>query len=190
MLRNFRSLLATLSIFLLSACASATLPDQKRDLQSFIPAPQEEVARDPDSFDFISQNFPKECEWIPFVRVVDGDTIIVAPDVSVRLIGIDTPETKHPSRPVEPFGIEASEKLSSLLSDSKKVCLVADPLGDEIDTYGRRLAYVFAEDGTDVEIALLQSGLAKGYFSFPFSREEEFRFYHQQAKEARLGLWK
>lgn len=81
-------------------------------------------------------------------RVVDGDTIIVNIDGKkerVRLIGVDTPETKHPNKPVEYFGREASAFTKGMV-EGKKVKLEYD--WQRRDKYGRLLAYVYLEDGT------------------------------------------
>jgi micrococcal nuclease len=75
-------------------------------------------------------------------RVVDGDTIKVEIDgvqYDVRYIGIDTPETVHPSQPVGCFGPEASARNKELV-DGKRVGLEKDV--SEMDRYGRLLRYV------------------------------------------------
>jgi micrococcal nuclease len=80
------------------------------------------------------------------VRVVDGDTIIVnveGQEYRVRYIGIDTPETVHPTKPVEPFGKEASE-MNKQLVEGKIVRLEKDI--SETDRYGRLLRYVYVDD--------------------------------------------
>lgn len=82
------------------------------------------------------------------IKVVDGDTLSIDKDgekKTIRLIGIDTPETVHPTKPVQCFGIEASNKAKELLTD-KKVRLEFDDTQGEQDRYGRLLAYVFLED--------------------------------------------
>ena len=58
---------------------------------------------------FGSNNAPtKKAEWRLVTRVVDGDTIVVGARERVRLIGVDTPETKHSQKPVEYYGREAT----------------------------------------------------------------------------------
>src|SRR5688572_18099377 len=82
------------------------------------------------------------------LRVIDGDTIEIEQDgkpVKVRLIGVDTPETVHPSKPVEEYGREASKFTTNLLK-GESVFLEFDK--DKADRYGRLLAYVYrAPDG-------------------------------------------
>jgi len=94
------------------------------------------------------------------VRVVDGDTIVVVVDgveYRVRYIGIDTPETVHPSEPVECFGREASQRNRSLV-EGKAVVLEKDV--SETDQYGRLLRHVWVE-GEMVNAALVGEGYAQ-----------------------------
>ncbi|MFH1624734.1 MAG: thermonuclease family protein [Pseudomonadota bacterium] len=86
-------------------------------------------------------------------RVVDGDTIIVnifGKKERVRLIGVDTPETKHPKKPVEYYGEDAYQ-FTKRLCEGERVRLEYDPNNKYLkhrDKYGRLLAYVFLTDGT------------------------------------------
>lgn len=170
------------------AGCSATLPSVERDFSEFIPQP--ELAKVyPTSFDFAEKNFPENCDWKDFVRVVDGDTIVVGDDERVRFVGIDTPESKHHDKPIQRGALEASDMTKSFIAESEKVCLIYDRQGDRYDTYGRTLAYIFTEEGTDINAELLLSGHARGYFGFPFSRRLEFEAYQQTAKNSSLGLW-
>lgn len=93
-------------------------------------------------------------------RVVDGDTIICDVDgvkTRVRLIGVDTPETVHPQKPVEAFGAEASAYTKSML-DGQAVSLEYDV--ERTDRYGRDLCYVWLADGTMFNDLLLIEGFA------------------------------
>ena len=81
------------------------------------------------------------------VRVIDEDTIRVrlrGKLHTVRLIGVDTPETVHPTKAVQHFGAEASAYTKAAL-EGKTVTLEADPTGDTRDRYGRLLRYVHLE---------------------------------------------
>ena len=83
-------------------------------------------------------------------RVVDGDTLLFGTGECVRLIGVDTAETKHPNKPVEQFGKEASAFTGKLV-EGKQIRLEYDPSNaarGHKDQYGRTLAYIFLEDGT------------------------------------------
>lgn len=105
-------------------------------------------------------------------RVVDGDTIIVEGVGRVSLIGVDTPETVHPNRPVEFFGKEASAFTKRLL-EGKRVRLEYDQ--ERQDRYGRTLAYVYLSDGTFVNAEIVRRGYGHAYTRFPFRHMEAFR---------------
>ncbi len=119
-------------------------------------------------------------------RVVDGDTIIVAGVGRVRLIGVDTPETVHPNRPVEFFGKEASEFTKNLL-EGKYVHLEYDQ--ERQDRYGRTLAYVYLADGTHANAEIIRRGYGHAYTRFPFRHMEAFRQFEREARTNRRGLW-
>lgn len=87
----------------------------------------------------------KDQNLFDIISVVDGDTVKVSELGTLKLIGIDTPETKDPRKPVQCFGVEVSNKAKELL-DGKKVYLEFDP-ANRIDKYGRTLAYLYREDG-------------------------------------------
>ncbi len=98
---------------------------------------------------------------VQVVRVIEGDTIqvccVFGDRVKVRYIGVDTPETHHPMRGVEPYGKEASEANRKLV-DGKKVTLEFDV--QQFDKYGRTLAYIYLEDGTFMKALLVENGYA------------------------------
>lgn len=128
-------------------------------------------------------------------RVVDGDTIAVTiakpPEglyrrERVRLIGVDTPETVHPSKPVERFGKEASDFTKAALS-KKTVRLAFDKVLR--DRYGRLLAYVYLEKGRCFNAELVEKGYGHAYTAFPFQFLEEFRKLQTAAREKKAGLW-
>lgn len=131
----------------------------------------------------------------PCVRVVDGDTIVVEDEtgkrVSVRLLGVDTPETVHPRKPVEPWGPEASAYLKSRLGGAS-VRLVVDPAAGEVDRYGRRLAWVFLGDECLNE-TIVREGHGRAYVSdYPVDpvMGVKLRLLESTAKAERRGLWK
>ena len=180
-----------ISLFLLGCEQAPFLPDQKEVVSDFVVRPVEEVDdfEGNKEFDFSVKNFPANCEWRDLVRVVDGDTVFVEKSTYVRFVGIDTPETKHPEKPVSAVGLLASAKTKEILDGSSRVCLVRSLVGDKIDKYYRELAYVFSEDGVDLSFELLRAGLARGYYYFDFDREGEFRFYEGLAKKDGVGVW-
>ncbi|HSX48202.1 MAG TPA: thermonuclease family protein [Candidatus Nanoarchaeia archaeon] len=127
----------------------------------------------------------------PVKQVVDGDTIEVDSNgktETVRLIGMDTPETKDPRKPVQCFGETAHQKTESLVG-GKSVRLEADPLDSDRDKYHRLLRYVYLPDGTFVNMELVKQGYAFAYTIFPNSKLEGFKAAELQAREQNLGLW-
>ncbi len=99
---------------------------------------------------------------VQVVRVIDGDTIqvccVFGDREKVRYIGINTPDTHHPMRGVEPYGKEAAEANRKLV-DGKTVSLEFDV--EQRDRYGRLLAYVFLKDGIFVNAWLVEHGFAQ-----------------------------
>jgi micrococcal nuclease len=124
-------------------------------------------------------------------KVVDGDTIKVrinGEEETIRLLLIDTPETVHPHKPVQPFGPEASTFVKKLL-EGKMVRL---ELGiAERDKYGRLLAYVYTENGDMVNELLLQEGLARvAYIYQPNTKYvDEFQEIQKIARQLNKGIW-
>jgi micrococcal nuclease len=126
---------------------------------------------------------------------VDGDTLRVRipnPPLglnaveTIRMIGVDTPETVHPRREIEYFGKEASEFTRQRLL-GKTVSLAFD--WDLRDRYDRLLAYIFGPDGTCHNAALIREGYAHAYTSYSFHFMDEFRRLEQEARRAKRGLW-
>lgn len=127
------------------------------------------------------------------VSVIDGDTIRVAlssgKERSVRLVGIDTPETF----PVlECGGAEATESLRRLVEVGEKVRLVSDPTQASKDQYGRLLRYVETkDDDRDLNRAQVLKGWAR-LFVFddnPFKRVKSYREALSKAKKRDRGIW-
>jgi micrococcal nuclease len=124
-------------------------------------------------------------------NVIDGDTIDVTMGTRrerVRFIGIDTPETHDPRKPVQCFGEAAAAHTRALLS-GQSVRLEADPQDSDRDKYHRLLRYVYLPDGSLVNASLIQDGYAFAYVVFPYTRMDEFRALESQAREANRGLW-
>jgi micrococcal nuclease len=125
-------------------------------------------------------------------RVVDGDTVKVElgdRDETLRLIGIDTPETVDPRRPVGCYGKEASEHTKSLLPNGTVVRLERD--AEERDRYGRLLVYVFrASDGLFVNADLAAQGYAQPLTIAPnVTHADEFARLAAHARQLHAGLW-
>ncbi|MFE3973786.1 MULTISPECIES: thermonuclease family protein [unclassified Peribacillus] len=126
------------------------------------------------------------------VRVVDGDTVKIkmtnGNEETVRLLLVDTPETVHPSKPVQPFGPEASKFTKDLMPAGSKV-EVETGIGER-DKYGRLLAYFYV-DGKMVNKLLLEKGLARvAYVYAPNTKYlDEFEDIQKQAQKDEIGIW-
>lgn len=127
------------------------------------------------------------------IRVVDGDTFHVwtnGRDVTTRVLGLDTPETKKPQTPVQCYGPQASANAHRLL-DGQTVTLRPDPTQAKLDRYGRTLAYVTLFDGSDYSLTVVAAGFGRAYkVSGPAPQEwSQLVAAQQQAQTAKTGLW-
>lgn len=133
-------------------------------------------------------------DLVPVTKVVDGDTIQVLINneyKTIRLIGINTPETVDPRRPVQCFGKEASNETKRLL-EAQKVILRKDV--SEVDKYDRllRLVYLSLPDGQLLFINdyLVRQGYASAYTYPPDIKfDTQFKEAEKEAREAKRGLW-
>jgi len=121
---------------------------------------------------------------------IDGDTLRVrladGTVDKVRIIGIDTPETVDPRKPVQCFGEEASARMASLVA-GKDVTLVKNPAEDR-DIYQRLLRYVeFA--GKDIGASMIADGYAFSYKTYPHPRLDQYNELEKAARSASKGLW-
>ncbi len=125
-------------------------------------------------------------------KVIDGDTITINLDgksETIRMIGIDTPETVDPRKTVQCFGKEASDKAKELLT-GKKIRIEKDPSQGERDKYGRLLAYVSREDGLFFNKYMVEQGYAHEYtYNAPYKYQAEFKVAQATAEAQKKGLW-
>jgi micrococcal nuclease len=146
--------------------------------------------------------------------VVDGDTIKVKAFgasrdfYTVRLLGIDTPETKKPGAPVECGGKRATASMLRLAftaptdsdgdgledtegGDGRRVTLTTDPTQSTFDRYGRLLAYATTKAGTNLETTQLSRGWATVYVfgAKPFQRVARFRAAERRGRAGGRGAW-
>lgn len=123
---------------------------------------------------------------VKVVRVVDGDTIEIEGGEKVRYIGIDTPETVDPRKPVQCFGVEASKKNKEMV-EGKMVRLEKD-ITDR-DKYNRLLRYIWLDDVL-VNLELVKQGFAYSY-SYPpdIKYQDLFVKAQQEARDSKQGLW-
>ena len=109
-------------------------------------------------------------------RVVDGDTFIISVDERVRIIGIDAPENDDLS----------TAHLRALI-ENQEINLVQE--GESVDKYGRTLAFVELDDGTDIGLKMVEDGYAFAYLNYPCSRTEEYLSAEIEARTAGRGVW-
>jgi endonuclease YncB( thermonuclease family) len=124
-------------------------------------------------------------------RVVDGDTLILHGGERVRLIGVDTPETVHPRKPVQCFGREAS-KFTKRLAQGRTVRLEFDQANAHVlhrDKYQRTLAYVYLANGLLINREIIRQGYGHAYTRYPFRYLEDFRAAEREARQNGRGLW-
>jgi micrococcal nuclease len=128
------------------------------------------------------------------LRIVDGDTVDIVDDIRgrlrIRLLGIDTPETKKPGYSVGCWGPEASQFAAATLTGSR-VGVFPDPTQDLHDRYGRTLAYLRKADGWDYSVEAARAGTAKSYVYHgrPAGEYDAIESAQREAQSAQRGLW-
>ena len=139
--------------------------------------------------------------FIYITRAIDGDTVVLASGEHVRLIGIDTPESRYNSKlerdsarsrkdinAILKMGKEAS-KFTRQLVEGKRVRLEFDV--QRRDRYGRLLAYIYLEDGTFVNARIMQEGYAQSMTIPPNVKYADiFLKLQEEARKNGKGLWK
>ena len=142
-----------------------------------------------ESLSTFDQTASDSFETAKVVRVIDGDTIIIdrgQGEERLRYLGVDTPETVHPSQPTGCFGRESAQ-FNQALVEGKTVRLERDI--SDVDRYDRLLRYVYVEDVL-VNLALVQGGYAQVVTYPPDVRYvETFRTAETAARSQQLGLW-
>lgn len=122
-------------------------------------------------------------------KVIDGDTIEVnlnGKTEKVRMLLVDTPETVHPNKPVQPYGKEASEFTKKLLLN-KEVKLEKDK--EDRDQYQRLLRYIYV-DSQSVQEQLLSKGFARVVIYPPNTKYvQKYQKIQDQAKSKKIGIW-
>ncbi len=138
----------------------------------------------------VNENSPNEAN-ATVIRVVDGDTAVVnlgGIEETVRFIGVDTPETKHPNKGIECYGPEAWGFTKSLLSSGTPIRLELD--AEPRDRYGRLLAYIYLSDGQMLNEILVNRGYARTMTIRPNIRfAARFQALEQEARDGGLGMW-
>lgn len=123
-------------------------------------------------------------------KVLDGDTIRVVRGTrrfTVRLLGVDAPETNHPVKGAEPFGREARDFAQRMLAE-RTVTLEYEG-GRRPDKFGRTLAYVRLTDGTLFNEEIIRAGYARVFRRFPFRYKKAFLDAEREARREKRGMW-
>ena|SRR3989344_4593299 len=134
----------------------------------------------------------QSAQLVKAVRVIDGDTIKLETGETVRYIGIDTPETKHPQKKLQCFGKEAMQKNKELV-EGKLIKLEKDI--SETDRYSRLLRYVYlptdaSPSGIFINEYLVREGFAHtSTFPPDVKYSDHFINLEYQAREKNFGLW-
>ena len=130
-------------------------------------------------------------------RVIDGDTFdAVRSDdpqrrLRIRIVGIDAPERTRDGRPADCMADQAAARLAQVIH-GRSVTLTADRTQPAQDRFGRYLAYVDTETGSDIGRLLIREGLARSYYPAGQSeptRTLDYRNTEQVAQAAGLGIW-
>ncbi len=154
--------------------------------------PQKQTSPTPEPTKTTQQPAASQYTYYSVTKVVDGDTIAInlnGTTETLRLIGINTPETVDPRKPVECFGKEASTEAKTLLT-GKRVRIEKDPSQGDRDKYGRLLAYMWREDGLFFNEHMIQQGYAHEYtYNTPYKYQTQFKADQASAKAQNKGLW-
>ncbi len=102
------------------------------------------------------------------------------------MIGVDSPESRHPQRPVERFAREASAFLDRLATGQT---VRVEYEGRRVDRYGRVLAYLYLPDGRCLNAEVIRQGYGFAYVKYPFRQMEAYRALEREARERGRGLW-
>ncbi|WP_238994836.1 thermonuclease family protein [Mycolicibacterium chubuense] len=125
---------------------------------------------------------------------MDGDTVDVVDDtrgrLRIRVLGIDTPETKKPGYSVACGGPEATEFAQRALT-GQRVAIITDYTQDSHDRYGRTLAYLDKPDGWDYSTEAARAGTGRAYIygHRPAVRSPQIEAAENEARQAARGLW-
>jgi len=141
---------------------------------------------------FIPNIYASEKELVTFNECVDGDTAYFnynKEKIKVRFLAIDTPETKHPTKGIEPYGKEASEYTCNSLKRAKNIYLEFDDNSDKIDKYNRYLAWIWIDDKL-LQEEIISLGYAKiAYLYNDYKYTEQLQQVQEKAQVKKVGIW-
>lgn len=129
---------------------------------------------------------------VKFSKCVDGDTakfVLKKDEIKVRLLGINTPESVHPTKGVEAYGKESSNYTCKKLTNAKQIQIEYDPKSGETDRYGRHLVWVFV-DGNLLQKDLVSKGYAEvAYLYGKYLYVDDLKEAEERAKQKKAGIW-
>lgn len=166
---------------------------QKKGIDIAIPGEKSKVESGVVGESLLANEEIRKSPTYKVLRVVDGDTIHInynGKDEKIRFIGLDTPETKDPRKPIQCFGREATAKMTEF-AENKNVRLEFDKTQGERDKYGRILAFVYNEDNKNLAYEMIRQGYGNEYTynSNPYKYQNEFKEAARKAREENKGLW-
>ena len=146
------------------------------------------------TFEKLSENNQEtEKVEVKFINSVDGDTAefeLNGETIKVRFLAVDTPESVHPTKEVQAYGVEASNFTKEKLQNAKKIELEFDNNSDKTDKYNRYLAWIWV-DGELLQDLLIKEGLAKvAYLYADYKYTEVLQESENTAKESKIRIWK
>lgn len=140
-----------------------------------------------------NNNQKTEIIEVKYSEGVDGDTAKFEMNgeiIKVRFLAVDTPESVHPTKEVQAYGVEASNFTKEKLKNAKAIELEFDNNSDKTDKYGRYLAWIWV-DGELLQDLLVKEGLAKvAYLYADYKYTSLLQESEKVAKEAKIGIWK
>ena len=129
---------------------------------------------------------------VKLVKCIDGDTarlMIDGKEEKVRFLAIDTPETKHPTKGVEPYGLQASKYTCNKLTNAKKIEIEYDENSDKQDRYNRQLVWVFTDDKL-LQNELVKKGYAKVTYLYDDYKYTDILLKSEElAKQNKRGIY-
>ena len=132
---------------------------------------------------------PAATEPVQVRYVPDGDTVVLANNRKIRLIGINTPETRQDDQPAQALAIEARDRLRRLLFEQGNKAQAVYGLEDK-DRHGRYLAHLWLPDGTNLSAELLRAGLGWAVAIPPNTRFLNcYLESERMARDAASGVW-
>mgnify|MGYP002624044749 CR=1 FL=1 len=122
------------------------------------------------------------------LAVNDGDTLVIDMNgpKTIRLLGVDTPETHHPTKPVQCYGPQASEYLKRL--EGERISIVSDTTSYNKDQYNRLLRYIYFK-GENINMKIVEQGYGFASLAYPSKHVDEFKILESKASRENKGLW-